>query len=78
MPSTGTTELVVTEIQKSKPIISLTAMFRIENSIIDFDKAIELDGRNPIIYSNRGLVNRKMERYEEAIQDYNNEIKFGL
>ena len=48
-----------------------------EHSIVDFDKAIELDGKNPIIYSNRGLVNRKMERYEEAIQDYDNEIKFG-
>lgn len=45
--------------------------------MFDFDKAIELDGNNPIIYSNRGLVNRKIERFEHAIQDYNNEIKFG-
>jgi len=38
-------------------------MFRLEDSIHDFDKAILLDASNPIIYSNRGLVNRKMERF---------------
>jgi len=36
-----------------------------------------LDKTNPIIYSNRGLVNRKMERYEAAIEDYSNEMKHG-
>ena len=30
----------------------------------DFDRAIQLDSQNAIIYSNRGLVNRKMERFE--------------
>ena len=39
--------------------------------------AVELDDKNPIIYSNRGLVNRKLERFELAIQDYSNEIKYG-
>ena len=77
MQFTGTTEHAATETLRSKSTFTLTKAYRMENSIIDFDKAIELDGRNPIIYSNRGLVNRKMERYEEAIQDYNNEIKFG-
>lgn len=50
----------------------------LENSIKDFDQAIKLDDRNPIIYSNRGLVNRKLERYELAIQDYSNEIKYSV
>ena len=50
---------------------------RLEDSIHDFDKAIELDGSNPIIYSNRGLVNRKMEKFTAAIDDYTNEIKYG-
>ena len=49
----------------------------LEKSIKDFDEAIKLDQKNPIIYSNRGLVNRKLERFENAIKDYSNEIKYG-
>ena len=49
----------------------------LEKSICDFDEAIKLDDKNPIIYSNRGLVNRKLERFELAIKDYQNEIKYG-
>ena len=48
-----------------------------DKSIKDFDKAIELDSTNSIIYSNRGLVNRKLERFEQSIEDYSNEIKYG-
>lgn len=48
-----------------------------DKSIKDFDQAIELDAKNSIIYSNRGLVNRKLERFENAIDDYSNEIKYG-
>lgn len=48
-----------------------------DKSILDFDQAIELDPQNSIIYSNRGLVNRKLERYEQSIEDYSNEIKYG-
>ena len=39
-------------------------------ALIYFDEAIKLDDKNPIIYSNRGLVNRKLERFELAIKDY--------
>lgn len=46
----------------------------LENSIKDFDEAIKLDDKNPIIYSNKGLVNRKLERFELAIKDYSCEI----
>ena len=53
-------------------------MGELELSIQDFDMAIKLDDKNPIIYSNRGLVNRKLERFENAIKDYSNEIKFGM
>lgn len=52
-------------------------MGELELSIQDFDMAIQLDDKNPIIYSNRGLVNRKLERFENAIKDYSNEIKYG-
>lgn len=41
----------------------------------DFDRAISLESTNPIIYSNRGLVNRKLENFEVAIQDYTNELQ---
>ncbi len=45
-----------------------------DQAIQDFNKAIELDPQNSIIYSNRGLVNRKLENFEQAIDDYGNEI----
>ena len=48
-----------------------------DKSLNDFNRAITLDGQNSIIYSNRGLVNRKMEKFEKAIDDYTNELKFG-
>ena len=51
--------------------------FRFEEALFDFDKAITLEGSNSVIYSNRGLVNRKMERFAAAIQDYSNEINFS-
>ena len=50
----------------------------LENSIKDFDDAIKLDDKNPIIYSNKGLVNRKLERFELAIKDYSCEIQYGV
>lgn len=49
----------------------------LEKALDDFDKAIEIDNQNSIIYANRGLVNRKMENYEKAIEDYSSEIKLG-
>lgn len=42
-------------------------MARFEEALFDFDRAIGLESTNPIIYSNRGLVNRKLERFEDAI-----------
>lgn len=48
-----------------------------DKAIDDFDKAIQLDESNSIIYSNRGLVNRKLEKFEAAIEDYSKELQFG-
>ena len=48
-----------------------------DKAIEDFDKAISLDATNSIIYSNRGLVNRKLEQFERAIEDYSKEIQHG-
>jgi len=58
-------------------LILLLCLRRLEDSIYDFNRAIELDGSNPIIYSNRGLVYRKMDRFENAIDDYTCEIEYG-
>ena len=55
----------------------LTKVFRYDEALFDFDKAISLEGTNPVIYSNRGLVNRKMERFEAAIKDYSQEINYS-
>jgi tetratricopeptide (TPR) repeat protein len=76
---TGTTEHVASETWDSKNtfLLILVNLFRMDKSIEDFDKAIELDSQNSIIYSNRGLVNRKLERFEKAIEDYGSEIKHG-
>ena len=52
-------------------------MGKLDKSIEDFDRAVELDQKNGIIYANRGLVNRKLERFEAAIQDYSLELKYG-
>lgn len=49
----------------------------LDEAIEDFDKAVELDPQNPIIYSNRGLVKRKQENYTEAIDDYTLELNYG-
>ena len=48
-----------------------------ELSVKDFDKAISIDNSNPIIYSNRGLVNRKLEKFNDAINDYTMELQYG-
>jgi tetratricopeptide (TPR) repeat protein len=47
-------------------------------SLADFDKAVKLDEKNPIIFSNRGLVNRKLERFDVAIKDYSKEIELSV
>jgi tetratricopeptide (TPR) repeat protein len=59
MQSTGTTVPVATGTWDSKFFDSYRG--RMDRAIEDFDKAIELDQANSIIYSNRGLVNRKLE-----------------
>jgi tetratricopeptide (TPR) repeat protein len=50
---------------------------RFEDALYDFDRAISLEAGNPVIYSNRGLVNRKLERFEGAIEDYTFELKYS-
>lgn len=49
----------------------------LNESLDDFGKSIELDPTNPIIYSNRGLVLRKLEKFDEAISDYTKELELS-
>jgi tetratricopeptide (TPR) repeat protein len=77
MLSTGTIELVVIETREGKYFCLILTLLRFEEALFDFDKAITLEASNPVIYSNRGLVNRKMERFAAAINDYSNEINFS-
>ena len=73
--STGTTVPAATGTLACKfCCIECHHYFRLEDSIFDFNRAIELDPTNPIIYSNRGLVYRKMDQFESAIEDYSFEI----
>lgn len=52
-------------------------MGNLEASLEDFNKAAELDPLNPVIFSNRGLVLWKLEKFWEAIADYTKEISLG-
>lgn len=74
---TGIIEPAATETLEGKHLLFYLLYYRFEEALFDFDKAISLEGSNPVIFSNRGLVNRKMERFAAAIQDYSNEIKFS-
>lgn len=73
VPYTGTTGLVVSEtwVGKFCPALILS---RYNEALKDFDTAIALESNNAVIYSNRGLVNRKLERFADAIEDYTNEL----
>jgi tetratricopeptide (TPR) repeat protein len=76
-PCIGTIELAATGTQEGMYWKVFYLSYRFEEALFDFDKAISLEGSNPVIFSNRGLVNRKMERFAAAIQDYSNEINFS-
>lgn len=52
-------------------------MGSLNESLNDFNKAAQLDCMNPIIFSNRGLVLRKLERFQEAIADYTKELQLS-
>jgi len=49
-------------------------MNKFEEALEDFKKALSLDSKNPIIYSNMGLVLRKMEDFETAVYCYSQEL----
>lgn len=52
-------------------------MNHLEDALEDFKKALTLDNKNPIIFSNMGLVLRKMEDFETAAYCYSQELIFS-
>ena len=48
-----------------------------ESALEFFDKALELDGRNPLSNHMKGLVLYKMQRFEEAIPSLETALSFG-
>ena len=48
-----------------------------ENAINDFDRAIELDPKNPKAYHHRGITKYKLGKYEEAINDFDKTIELN-
>ncbi len=49
-------------------------MISLEKAVKDFQIALKIDNDNPIIYSNMGLVLRKIQKYDDAIHCYTREI----
>ncbi len=45
-----------------------------ENSITDYNKALELGYEDHLLYNNRGKSNQLLERYDEAIADYDKSL----
>lgn len=53
-------------------------MGKLTEAIEDFKAALEIDATHPIIYSNLGLVYRKLENFEKAIECYSKELEFSV
>lgn len=53
-------------------------MGKFEESIEDFMEALKYDPTNTVAYSNIGIVYRKMERFEDAIEYFTKEIALSL
>ena len=50
--------------------MTLRKLGRLRESLLDYDRAIDLDRDNGNYYFNRALVYYEMEQYEDAVRDY--------
>ena len=48
---------------------------RSEQSLEDYDRAIQLNPKDPVAYYNRGLAYGHLQRYEQAIEDFDRAIE---
>jgi tetratricopeptide (TPR) repeat protein len=46
------------------------------NAEVDFTKALQLNDKNAMAYYERGIMNKKLEKYPDAIGDFTNAILF--
>lgn len=53
-------------------------MYKYENAVEDFDKALDLDPKYMLAYNERGLAKDAMGMYEGALQDYLEALKFKV
>lgn len=56
---------------------ALRRLNELEQAIIDFDRAIELDPEYARAYASRGSAYRKLEKYEQAMGDYNRALEIN-
>jgi lipoprotein NlpI len=49
----------------------------LSDALEDFKKSLSLDTKNPIIFSNMGLVLRKMDDFETAAYCYSQELVYS-
>lgn len=50
---------------------SLTKADKLDEALLKYTKAIELDGKNPVFYCNRAAVYSKLGNHQQAIKDCN-------
>lgn len=50
---------------------------KIEESISDFDRAIELDSRHSLAYNNRGYAYFLLKKWENAVNDYDMQMQIN-
>lgn len=48
---------------------SLTKAEKLDEALVKYTKAIELDGKNPVFYCNRAAVYSKLNNHQQAIKD---------
>ena len=53
------------------------ALFDLEEAILDYNKAIELDSKNPITYMDRAWAKYHLQDYRGAVSDSNKAIKLN-
>jgi tetratricopeptide (TPR) repeat protein len=56
---------------------SYTSQGENDQALISYDKAISYDAQNPELYSNRGLILKKMGNYEQALEQFEQALKIN-
>jgi len=56
--------------------VSFHEIKKYKEAIADYNEAIDLTGRDPIIYYNRAITHHELKNLEAALSDFNNAIKY--